>query len=428
MHDALTGLPNRMKFEHALEDAVRQGIRDDTLSAVFMLDLDGFKPVNDAMGHAVGDEVLIEVGRRLKLAMRGTDVVARLGGDEFAIVQYRLNSPGDADRTAERILHEIRQPFDIKGQSVAIGVSIGVSLCPQHGIDQDELLEDADLALYQAKRAGRNTFKAFTDSMHVDRQQKHTVRDELVATLGGNSLSLVYQPVVSSKTGALKGLEAFARWEHPARGQLVARDFLPQFEQSQLMSSFAEWGIRYVLQQGSVWMKMGLPLVPISVNMSARQFLNVDLAELCTALSRELAIGLEWVRIDLDAAALHADFQRTADKVAALAQLGVLTNIDHFGQGLVALNRLMDVKINQLKISGTHFEPAADPTRSDALMAIIASIGKVMHVPIVATQIETPAMEARALSLGADLLQGNHISPALSCDDTEQWLRDRINR
>jgi len=428
LHDPLTGLANRLMFERAIENAIRLAIKDETLSAVFVLDLDKFKPVNDTLGHGAGDELLIEVGRRLTSLMRSSDVVARLGGDEFAIVQLDLRRAQDADQTAERILKEIRRPFAIQGQSIEIGVSIGVSMCPSHAIEYDELLEDADLAMYQAKLAGRNTYKSYANNMVSDKEQKVSVRQDLIDAMRDDRLWLAYQPIVSSKTKTLQSFEAFARWQHPTKGELMAREFLPLIEQYHLATQFGEWTIRRSLAQGKLWLRKGLPLVPVSVNLSATQFLSLDLVGLCNSLSSELNISLEWLRFDLDETALQSDFQRTAEKIAALSQLGILTNIDHFGRGLVALNQIVDVKINQLKITGRYFQSGKDSTRNDAMVAIIHSIGAVMNIPIVATQIETQAMESRASSTGIEYLQGYHISLALVPDDAEAWLRNRTGQ
>jgi diguanylate cyclase (GGDEF)-like protein len=428
LRDPLTGLANRFMFERALQEAIKRAIKDDALTAVFVLDLDKFKPVNDTLGHAAGDALLTQVGERLIGLMRSRDTVARLGGDEFGIVALDLSHAADADRTAERILEEIRRPFIIQSHSVEIGVSIGISMCPIDAIEHGELLEDADLALYQAKDAGRNTFKAFTNGMALDAQQKGSARHALIEAMHGGTCSFVFQPIVASKTKTLHSFEAFARWQHPIKGELAACDFLPTMEQSQLLAQFAEWGIATVLRQGRDWMRKALPLVPVSINVSARQFFSLDLVGICSDLAREFDIGLEWLRFDLDATALQADFAQAAAKIAALARLGILTNIDHFGQGLVPLNRLCDLKIAQLKVTGDFFKLSKDVTKADALIAIVHEIGRALRVPIVATQLETTEMEGRATFAGIEYLQGYCISLPLKCDAAEEWLRINSSR
>jgi chemotaxis family two-component system sensor kinase Cph1 len=428
LRDPLTGLANRLMFERALQEAIKLAIKNDSMAAVIIMDLDNFKLVNDTLGHSAGDELLIEVGKRVTGLLRARDVVARLGGDEFGIVQFDVKETADADRTAERVLLEMRRPFLLKGQSIEIGASIGYSMCPIHAIEHGELVEDADLALYQAKRAGRNTFKSFTSGMLSDNVHRESARQELIDAMRGQAMSLVYQPIVSSKEKILRSFEAFARWEHPEKGTLAARDFLPLIEHSHLTAQFAEWGIREVLQQAKLWTRNALPLAPVSLNLSARQFFSLDLAGLCSTLSREYDIGLEWLRFDLEETALQVDLPRAAQKIFGLSQLGVLTNVDHFGQGLVPLNRLVDVKINKLKMAGTHFEGGKNLKKNDALIAIIREVGRVLHVPIVATQIDSETMERRATTAGIEYLQGYHICRPLEAAIAEDWLRARISR
>jgi len=426
LHDSLTGLANRLMFERSLNEAITLAIRDDKPVAVFMLDLDKFKAINDTMGHAAGDAVLIEVARRLTGLMRARDTVARLGGDEFGIVALDVKRAQDADCTAERIIKEIQRPFVLDGHSVEIGVSIGVSMCPLDAVERVELLDNADLALYKAKGAGRNTFKSFTNDMVSAADQRESVRDGLIEAMHDGSLFLAYQPIVGSASRALHSFETFARWEHPAKGELAARDILPLIEQCQLLAPFAEWGIRQALQQGKLWMREAVALVPVSLNLTARQFLTLDLVGLCGSLARELDVGLEWLRFDLDETALQSDFPRAAEKIAALCRIGVLINIDHFGQGLVPLNRICDVKINELKISGRNFGIAAEANRFDALVAILREVGRVLNVPIAATQIETEAMALRATAAGIDYLQGYLISRELQPEAASAWLRTKM--
>jgi chemotaxis family two-component system sensor kinase Cph1 len=425
LRDPLTGLANRAMFDRALQEAIRLSLNSNMQVAVFMLDLDKFKPVNDTLGHSAGDELLIQVGNRLQQLMRSRDIVARLGGDEFGIVAYDLQKLEDADLTAARIIQDFRRPFQIQQHSVEIGVSIGVSMCPLHAIERDELLEDADLALYSAKDSGRNTFKSFSNDMLSNSDQRQSVRQSILDAMQNGEMSLVYQPVVNSKTRALQSFESFARWAHPEKGQIPARDFLPVLEQCQLLPQFAHWGIRQVIQQCKSWLRSALPLAPVSLNIDAKQFFSLDLFSLCRSLSQDLEMGLEWLRFDLDETALQSDFARASAKIAALTTLGVLVNIDHFGQGLVQLNRLGEVKINEYKLAGKFFEPTKDDTRNDALIAIVHQVGKVLHVPVVACQIDTEARESTAMHAGMEYLQGYRISRELVPEDAAEWLKRR---
>lgn len=425
LRDPLTGLANRAMFNKGLHEAIRLALNVDTQVAVFMLDLDRFKAVNDTLGHAAGDELLIQVGTRLQALMRSGDLVARLGGDEFGIVAYGLQKPEEADLTAARIITEICRPFQIQQHNVEIGVSIGVSMCPLHASERDELLEGADLALYRAKDSGRNTFKSFTIDMLSESEQRQSVRQSILDAMQNGAMSLVYQPIVDSRTRALQSFESFARWAHPERGQISARDFLPVIEQCQLLPQFAHWGIRQVVQQCGSWLRSALPPVSVSLNIASRQFLSLDLVGLCSTISQELNMSLEWLRFDLDETALQADFLRVSAKIAALSSLGVLVNIDHFGQGLVQLSRLGEVKINKYKLAGKFFEPTKGSAQNDALIAIVHQVGKVLRVPVIACQIDSEARESKAIEAGMEYLQGYRISRELSPEDAAQWLRRR---
>lgn len=426
LHDQLTGLANRYMFERKLSEAIKLSIQGGSISAVYMLDLDKFKPVNDTMGHAAGDELLVRVSERLKEVVRERDVVARLGGDEFAIIQFHLSEPKYAEITAERILSEIRRPFTILGQGVEIGVSIGIAICPFHATEERELVQNADLALYQAKHAGRNMFKVFTGNMLSDKEQKDSVRIALVNAMERDEVSFVYQPIVSAQTRAVRAFEAFARWQHPEKGPLRAAAFIPLIEQHQLSIRFAEWTIRRVVRQGREWADKGLPLKPVSLNMSASQFLSLDVAGLCASLASEYDVNLGWLSFDVDEGALRTDFERGAEKIAALARLGVLTNIDHFGNGAVPLRRLVGLHVNQLKVPGKLFVEETAETEGGGLAAIINSIGNVIYAHVVATRIETAAMEKRATASGIELLQGYAISHGLSPDEVEKVLRTGV--
>jgi len=261
--------------------------------------------------------------------------------------------------------------------------------------------------------------------MLSESEQRQSVRQSILDAMQNQGMWLVYQPIVNSKTKALQSFESFARWAHPEKGQIPARDFLPVIEQCQLLPQFAHWGIRQVVQQCRSWLGRALPLVPVSLNLASKQFLSLDLFSLCSSLSQELKMSLEWLRFDLDETALQSDFVCVSDKIAALSKLGVLVNIDHFGQGLVQLNRLSDVRINKYKLAGKFFEPTKDNTRNDALIAIVHQVGKVLQVPVVACQIDTEAREAKAIEAGMEYLQGYRISRELTPEDAAEWLSRR---
>ena len=421
--DPLTGLSNRAMFERKLQEAVTLSLRDNLLCAVLIIDLDRFKPVNDQYGHPVGDGLLIQVAQRLRQQVRDQDVVARLGGDEFAIIQFHVSSTQDVDRVAGRVLAAIRQPYQVQGHAIEIGASIGAAVCPQHAAEREALLQRADLALYQVKRGGRDGFRLFDQGMLPEEGLMPPARGELAAALEAKALYFVYQPILHAQTGSLQALEAFVRWDHPQRGTLTGAEVMALVRQHHLGNAFAEWSLRQIIHQARQWQRMGLPLVPLALNMSASQFLDLDLAACCAELAEELDFSLEWLRLEVEDAVLQADVARIAPRIEALAELGVLTQIDHFGSGPLPLIDLPALKVNRLKILADLLQK--HPPRQDGrpVAALICSVAKALNIPLIATGVETPAMLVDIRRRGIEMVQGHAVAPILEEAQVPDWLR-----
>ena len=421
--DPLTGLSNRAMFERKLQEAVTISLRDNVLCAVMMIDLDRFKPVNDQYGHPVGDALLIQVAQRLRQQVRDLDVVARLGGDEFAIIQFHVSSARDVDQVAERILEAIRQPYEIQGHLIDIGASIGAAVCPQHAAERETLLQRADLALYQVKRGGRDGFRLFDQEMLPEEERISSLRGQLAAALEADRLYFVYQPILHAHTGSLQGLEAFVRWDHPERGTLTGAEVMALIQQHHLGNAFAEWSLRQVIRQARQWQRMGQALVPLALNVNAAPFLELDLAASCAALAEGLDFSLEWLRLEVEESILQADVARIAPRIEALAELGVLTQIDHFGNGPLPLIDLPTLRVNRLKILASLLQK--HPPRQDGrpVVALICSVAKALKIPLIATCVENQAMLADVRRRGFELVQGHAIAPILEAVKVPDWLR-----
>ncbi|MDX1451469.1 MAG: diguanylate cyclase [Oleiphilaceae bacterium] len=422
LKDALTGLSNRLCFERRLEEAIRYSIEHDTMFAVYMIDLDNFKPVNDGMGHAAGDALLIQVSERLSTLVRDEDTVARLGGDEFAVILSKVQSVDVVEQVAGRILAEIKRPFDIENSQVQIGASIGVSLCPMDAASQAELLREADVALYEVKKAGRNGYKRFEKGMLDDQELNESARNLLESAFEENQFELLYQPVLDTRSHALESLEAFCVWHHPEEGLVRARDFQPLIERHQLSTTWAEWGLNTLFEQYQQWQRAGLPSVPLCINLSAKQFLNLDVLGMCQELANKYQVDTAWLRIDLDEHALVASARRAEEKIAQLAEAGILVNIDHFGKGLVSLRQLTQLKLNTLKITGSLLHTDKPDQKLDAQVAIFNSISNVIDVPVVATQIESEAGIKAAKAQGICRFQGFAIAKPLTAAEVHALL------
>ncbi|KAB2309365.1 EAL domain-containing protein [Betaproteobacteria bacterium SCN2] len=416
--DTLTGLANRAMFERSIQDAIRVSLRDNTRSAVYMMDLDNFKPVNDTYGHAAGDALLVQVAQRLREQVRERDVVARLGGDEFAIIQFRVAGGSEIEAVAARLLEAIRQPYEIQGQVVEIGASIGIAVCPQHASEQHELLECADLAMYKVKNEGRNGFQMFDSRLLPDGSRPQSLRSRLAQAIERDALHFVYQPILHAATHRLWGLEAFARWRHPERGLLEGAELLALAEQHGLLEQFAHWELRQAVQQAGEWQRLGLPLVPLAIRLSAQQFRGVDLAARCAELAALHSISLDWLRLGVDDTILQAGISSAAEQIARLARQGVLVQIDHFGSSLVSLADLAALELDCLKIDGSLLLGQAGK-----LAAMLEAVARALDVPIVATLVESRAMRHALAERGFGLAQGYAVAPLLEADDVPAWLR-----
>jgi chemotaxis family two-component system sensor kinase Cph1 len=422
LSDPLTGLCNRAMFERKLQEAVTISLRDEVLSAVLMIDLDRFKPVNDQYGHAAGDALLVQVAERLRQQVRGRDVVARLGGDEFAIIQFHVASIRDVDAIATRVLEALRKPYEVLGHTVEIGASIGASVCPQHAAEQDSLMHRADLALYQVKREGRNGFQLFDQDMLPNDTRPSSLREELTAAIEGNGLHFVYQPILHARTGSLQALEALVRWNHPRRGCLSGTEVMGLIEQFRLSTAFAYWGLGQVVRQARQWHRMGHDLVPISINMSALQFLDADLAARCAELARELDFSLEWLRFEVEETVLQADLAQVAPRIQGLSALGVLTQIDHFGRGLLPLLDLPALQVSRLKINASLLQKRPVQEGIRPVAALVCSVAKALNIPVIVTRIDDEEMLREVNRRDFELVQGHAVAPLLEVAEVPDWL------
>lgn len=422
LRDNLTGLANRLSFERKMEASIRQSIEENSMFAVFMIDLDNFKPVNDTMGHAAGDELLIQVSDRLQSLVRDNDMVARLGGDEFAIILSNVTGTEHIDLIANRVLAEMKRTFEIGTSNVQIGASIGVSLCPIDAASQEELLHEADLALYDVKKAGRNGFKRFESAMLEGQEASMLIKKQLDDAFELNQFEFYFQPIIHAKSGKLESFEAFCVWQHPEKGALPAREFKDLIETHQLANKWAEWGLEALFKQYHQWQGAGYGVVPIAFNLSPKQFLNFDICGLCEKYAKQFDVDTTWLRIDLDEQTLAMNSRRSKEKVSQLHEYGILVNIDHFGQGMVSLTLLTNLKLNHLKINCERFHFDEATHEGNAQLEIFKSISSVLSLPIIATRVGDENSCKLATEKGLTLLQGNGLSKPLTLAEATDYL------
>ena len=427
LHDPLTGLANRLLFERRLQQGVRNAILDSVARksafAVYMIDLDKFKRVNDTLGHGAGDEVLTEVAARLISVVRPGDTVARLGGDEFAILQTGLEDRAGAVTTAERIVHSVSQPYRIAGQTVEIGASVGVSICPLDTVEESELVECADLALYQAKRTGRNAFSMYAPAMRQP-ELRSIAGERLIQALRDNQFTMNYQPIVDARSGELRGLEAFPRWHQPGRAEMPAGEFMPMAEQKGLEPEIGQWVMEAVFRQYQQWLREGLPMVPVSINVGNAEFATQDLLGQIETLGARFETGHHWLRLDIKEQALVADVGHAIRKIGKLRDAGVAANLDNFGRGFVPLGYLTQLPFRGIKLDAVLFEHGNSRQHFNAIFNVVKSIAQVLGAQLTVTKIENSEMREWLRDQNVDLLQGYAISRPANAAKAAEWLRN----
>jgi diguanylate cyclase (GGDEF)-like protein/PAS domain S-box-containing protein len=335
-HDALTGLPNRVLFHERLDEALLCVRRDRDKLAVLYLDLDQFKNVNDSLGHAAGDKLLAAAAERLRACLRGSDMVARFGGDEFAVLQMGLAGPPEAGALAERIVTLLSEPYDIEGQQALIGASAGIALAPADGETAEQLLTNADIALYQAKEGGRGAFRFFEPGMDADLRARRTLELDLRKALAAGEFELYYQPLVTLETSVIYGFEALLRWHHPVRGMVSPLEFIPLAEETGLIVPIGEWVLRQACAGAVAWPDD----LKVSVNLSPVQFKKGDLPQLVVAALASSGLPAARLELEITESTLLVESETNLATLHSLRALGVGISMDDFGTGYSGLSYL----------------------------------------------------------------------------------------
>jgi diguanylate cyclase (GGDEF)-like protein len=402
-HDALTGLYNRAEFNSRLEEASKRIKRTGSSITVLMLDLDKFKAVNDTLGHPAGDQLLNEVGRRLQSTLRDSDVLARLGGDEFAIIQEGASHPQDgAVALAQRIIAVIAPSFDLAGQPANVGTSIGIAMAPEHGLDPDQIMTAADLALYEAKSSGRNDFRIFQTAMLEVAQTQKLAERELREAILREEFELHYQPVVDVKRHLLCGVEALVRWRHPTRGLVSPAHFIPLAESTGLIAPLGEW----VLRQACIDAAALPAQVNIAVNVSAVQFRTGNLYEAVACILRETGLSPNRLELEITETS-HLENQGSyLTTMQKLKDVGVSIVLDDFGTGYSSINYLTTFPIDKIKIDKSFTQGALGRTDCAAVIASTLALSRGLGLVTTAEGVESEQQYEYMRDAGVDLLQG----------------------
>jgi len=403
-HDHLTGLPNRVLFREQLDEALRTS-RPGVSFALHCLDLDGFKSVNDSLGHPVGDQLLKIVGERLLNCLTPKDLVARLGGDEFAIIQTGIGSAEESGKAAHAIIQAVSAPYLIEDNQIIIDASIGIAVAPQHGHDADALLRNADMAMYCAKAERRGSYRFFEPAMRANIEAKHSLELELRHALTGGKLEVYYQPVVDSK-GTVKSFEALTRWFHPELGEIRPSQFIPLAEETGLIAPLGEWVMRTACATAAKWPAD----INIAVNLSAIQFRNGDIVDTIVSALSNSGLSPNRLEIEITETVLLENNANTISMLHQLRSLGVGIILDDFGTGYSSLSYLRSFPFDKLKIDQSFVEGLGTAEDSLAIVKAIITLAKSLKIGVVAEGVET-AEQFRILRLeGCKEFQGYFLS------------------
>jgi diguanylate cyclase (GGDEF)-like protein/PAS domain S-box-containing protein len=426
-HDSLTGLPNRTLLHDRLQQAVAQAQRGRHRVAVLFLDLDRFKSVNDTLGHAIGDELLKHVADRLRSAVRAVDTVSRLGGDEFVIVLHEMSSPDDVVQVAEKILGALAPPVIIEGHSLRATPSIGISMFPDDGDEVITLMKSADTAMYQAKAAGRNNFQFFARKMNEQATHFFTLENRLRKAIESGDLVLHYQPLIDWPRRALCGMEALARWNDPEQGLIEPAEFIPIAEETGLIVPIGEWVLDAALRQNHAWQREGRPMLPISVNLSARQFRQKDLVDNLRRILADTGQPARLLELEITETTLMQDIDETRSRLQEISAMGVQLVIDDFGTGYSSLSYLKRFPVHKLKIDQSFVRDLTFDADDAAIVTAIIGLAKSLELETLAEGVETREQLDVLLGLGCERFQGFLFSRPLLPERADEIFRPRLD-
>jgi diguanylate cyclase (GGDEF)-like protein/PAS domain S-box-containing protein len=423
-YDTLTSLPNRVLFYDRLKQVLAQAKRNQWIVGVLFVDLDRFKNVNDTLGHAVGDELLQQVSERLTRSVRSGDTVGRLGGDEFAIVLSSLSSSQDANLVAQKIMTSFAEPFKLGGSEIYVTASIGITLYPDDSSDQDTLIRNADSAMYRAKEMGRNSFQFYTPEMNSRALEILNMESSLRRALDRDEFLLYYQPMASVADGRVVGVEALLRWQHPERGLVSPGDFMFVMEETGLIVPVGEWVLRRVCLQIKEWERAGIPLVPVSVNLSARQFSQKDFGPGIGRLLDAQSVDPALIELEITESSIMANTEEAARTLEYLSELGVGLSIDDFGTGYSSLAYLKRFPLDRLKIDRSFIRDLTTDNDDATITRAVISMAHSLGLKVIAEGVETGAQHEFLAEHGCDEVQGYFFSRPMPAADCGAWLAE----
>ncbi|MBI5848715.1 MAG: EAL domain-containing protein [Nitrospirae bacterium] len=422
-HDSLTNLPNRILFSDRLTQAVALARRNKKMLAVMLLDLDRFKEVNDTLGHRLGDQLLVDVSRRLRYSIREADTISRLGGDEFAVILSDITDIEKAAQVAQHFMQAVSEPFEIEGHKIYITTSIGITIYPADSDEMEPLLKNADTAMYYAKSMGKNNFQFFTSEMNRRIIEKLFIESKLRHALELGEFQLYFQPQIETETETTVGMEALLRWVNPELGDMPPSRFIPIAEDTGLIIPIGEWVIREACRQAKAWQDDGVPTLNLSINLSARQFHKQTIVETISSIISETGFDPRHLELEITESVIMQDVDDNIRTLRRLKDLGLRLSIDDFGTGYSSLNYLKRFPIDVLKIDQSFVRDiSSGPDNSSVVSAIIA-LAHSLNLKVIAEGVETAEQLAFLKERGCNEVQGFYFSKPIPGHQVKDLFR-----
>ncbi|MDX1837569.1 putative bifunctional diguanylate cyclase/phosphodiesterase [Legionella taurinensis] len=426
-HDLLTSLPNRTLLYDRIEQGIVYAQRFQNHLTLLFLDVDNFKIINDSLGHNAGDQLLQEVAARLKECVRKSDTVSRFGGDEFVIL-FMNSRREDITVLADHILNKVTQPIKLSGHDIVVTTSIGISTYPHHGKDATTLLKNADMAMYFAKRQGRNNYQLYDEEINYQSQKKLEIQSQIRNAIKNKEFFMLYQPIIHIETGEICAVEALMRWQHPDFGLLLPNDFIIAAEECGLIVPLGEWGIRTACLQNAAWQKMGLPPIRIAVNVSGVQVKREGFIDTLEDILKQSRMDPGYLEIELTESTLMDNTKKIISLLLKLDSIGIDFVIDDFGTGYSSLNYLKKFPVNKLKIDQCFVRDCTKDSNDASIVEAIIAMGHGLKLKVIAEGVENKEQLQLLKDLGCDQGQGYYFAEPLTADDFADLLRQNTLR
>ena len=422
-YDLLTQLPNRTLFREHCINALRRARREEQLVGVLYLDLDHFENINDSLGYAAADTLLGQVASRLRSVLRDADTLARLGADEFAVLVEAVGDETELALTAQSMQEALAEPFEVDGKTLYLTASIGISCHPGEGSEVEILMKNADTAMHAAKDAGRNQYSFFSAALNARALEFLNLKTALREALGRSELLLYYQPRVALDTGAIHGVEALLRWQHPEMGMVSPARFIPIAEQAGYIESIGEWVLWEGCRQQKAWLDAGLPALRMAINLSALQMRQADLVDRVRHILAETGLPAEYLELEITESALVEDQDAVADKLRAFREMGIAIALDDFGTGYSAMSYLKKFPLDYMKIDQSFVRGIPKDRNDVAITRTIVALASNLDLKVVVEGVETEEQLVFARNEGCDEFQGFFFSRPVPPAAIEELLR-----